>query len=334
MSSLRSRVSLLLLLILAVVVSIYSLRGFWSGDAAPAKPATASAAPQPTDSAGPPVVAPPSTDGVTRAPPVATIAPSPLGQRFRAATDYLDFVRSIHEVAKAGDAEAQYYLFRALDYCSGMFRTYFGRPGKSRTLDEGLRWAARGAPALDVDEARLVNDRCRALEESDSSVFGEREQWLQKAAVGGQPNAQVKLAGKFLMGTSGIPEDEAERSRQDAREMVRAALASRDPEVIAETGNLLALRRGIPEQGFDNLAWIMAACARGYDCSPASDLMKSLCRFDTNCQPYETLNDMIRRHVDDYPSLEARSGEVNRLIDAGDWAGLGFAEQDPARPNP
>lgn len=326
MARLRSVVSLLLLLILAAVVSFYTMRSIWQRDAPPPGPAAPVVAPRAkpsADAASAPAVPAP-------VPAAAVAAPNAAAQRFRESTDYLEFARGIHGAAKSGDPAAQYYLYRALDYCHGLFRAYFGRPGKSRTLDEGLQWAARSAPALDVDEARRVNDRCRTLEESDPAIFGEREQWLQSAALAGQPNAQVDYAGRLLWSSNDLPADESLRSRDDARELVRKALASRDPEVIFSAGRLAALRREDLEQDHDVLAWMLAACARGLDCGPADERTRTLCRFDTNCQPYESMVDMARRLVDNFPGVEARSREINRLIDAGDWDALGLG----ASPSP
>ncbi|HUQ09786.1 MAG TPA: hypothetical protein VM146_05675 [Steroidobacteraceae bacterium] len=323
MAKLRSLVSLILLLLLAAVVSLYSLRSLWHRDAPPSVEGTpAVVIPRVAPSGDPP------RDSVTPKVPVAAaerqVPANAIAQAFRAATDYLEFVRGIHGAAKAGDPAAQYYLFRSLEYCHGLFRAYFGRPGKSRTLDEGLQWAARGAPALDVDEARRVNDRCRALEESDLTVFGEREQWLQSAALAGQPNAQVEYAGKLLFSSNDLPGEESARSREDARDLVRKALASHDPEVIFAAGNLVALRTAHPEKDHDVLAWMLAACDRGMDCGPADERTRTICRFDSNCQPYESLVDMVRRQVEDFPGVEGRSREINRLIDDGDWDALGF----------
>lgn len=320
----RGLLSLVLLLILAAGVSIYALRGIWQEEipsSEKAAPEVASPAAKPPDGGG---VAVTSAPRVTEA---VAAAPNPLARRFQSATDYLEFARDIHEAAKAGDAEAQYYLSRALRYCHSQFRAYFGLPGKSRSLEEGLLWAANGAPALDVDEARVVNDRCRSLQESAGVDFGDHDQWLQKAALGGQPKAQAALASELLSGANRLPADEASRSRQDARELVRQALASKDPEIIAEAGNLLSAIRQ-EDTGYA-AAWLLAACARGLDCSSKGERMKELCRYDSNCQPYETVTDMARRLVPDFASAEQRAREINRLIDAGDWTALGFGEAPP-----
>lgn len=319
----RGLLSLVLLLILAAGVSIYALRDIWRGEAGSVpNPARETSLPAAKSSDGSvTVVDAPST------PAAALPAPDPLARRFQSATDYLEFARGIHEAAKAGDAEAQYYLYRALRYCHSQFRAYFGLPGKSRSLEEGLLWAANGAPALNVDEARVVNDRCRSLEETAGADFGEHDQWLQKAALAGQPKAQAGLASELIAGANSLPADEARRSRQDARELVRQALSSKDPEIIAEAGNLLsAIRR---EDSGDGAVWLLAACARGLDCSSTGERMKELCRYDSNCQPYETVTDMARRLLPDYALAEQRAREINRLIDAGDWTALGFGAAVP-----
>ncbi len=304
-------------LLLAAAACIFVLRETRrEGAAPPAEPASAAGAGRSAPIASPKSELP----GATPSP----AAPIGYSQRFSEATDYLAFVRSIHEDAKRGDLDAQYYLFRALDFCHGHFRVYFGLPGKGRTYDEGLRWAARHRPALDVEEARRVYEQCRSLEEFHKNEFGEREQWLQKAALGGQPRAQMVLAGKLLVGSSELPEAEAERSRQDARDLVRDALRTKDPEVLLAAGDLVHLRKGVVPDDSDMSAWWLAACIRGLDCGPHGERTRQICRFDANCQPYESMIDMMRRNSADFMTLEAKAHEINRLIDAGDWAALGF----------
>ena len=64
--------------------------------------------------------------------------------------------------AREGDRDAQYHLFRALDYCRRGYREYFDRGQKRNSLDEAVREAA-AAPRADVSELRRVHSRCEKL---------------------------------------------------------------------------------------------------------------------------------------------------------------------------
>jgi len=53
--------------------------------------------------------------------------------------------------------------------------------------------------------------------------------------------------------------------------------------------------------------------------------VKWSCYGDTNCQPYETAIDLIRRATgNDFLEVEARARWINEKIDAGDWEAMGF----------
>ncbi len=114
--------------------------------------------------------------------------------------------------------------------------------------------------------------------------------------------------------------------REQRRLMVAIAIRSRDPAVIWEVGNTpLGPPPEVGELSTDHLPWYLAACQRGLDCSPQSETVRQMCRFDPSCQPYESATDILRRgNENEFPELEARARWVNEKIDAGDWEALGF----------
>lgn len=294
MGRLRSLLSLILLLALATGVSIYVLRSIDDRDEAPPV-----AAPEPDTTPAPAVASVPARGSGANVPTPANAAvPAPMAAdyatRFRDANDYLELARSLHASAKSGDVTAQFYLYRALEQC---------QPGGAAQLEE----------------------RCRTFRESSVRDLGEGEQWLQMAAVGGQPRAQVVYAGKLLNNLQSLPPDEASRTREDARRQVAAALASRDAEVVFDSASVLILRTGgnHPAPG-EAEAWWLAACTRGLDCSPSSERTRQVCRRNGNCQPFESLPDVIRRDSMDYESTVRRAAEINRALDEGEISSLGF----------
>jgi len=238
--------------------------------------------------------------------------------RLRAAPDYLEFVRSLTEAASNGDHAAQFYIFRALDYCDDGYRGYFNRKGVRLTLDDALKFESTRWP-YNTDEVRRVHARCHTLVETGQELSRERLEWLRLASKGGFPLAQVIDAQR--------PSRTDDPTVDERRSLVAKAIRSRDPEVIFEIGNTV-LDSPPPAGGEidrDHLAWYLAACARGFDCAAQSEIVRELCRFDPTCQPYETLVDLVRRASgNDFPDLEARARWINEKIDAGDWEALGF----------
>jgi len=266
----------------------------------------------------------------TAPPPLHGAPPVPhhdYAAQLRAAPDYLEFARSLLDAARAGDHAAQFYIFRALDYCDDGFRGYFKGRGGRKTLDEALKWASTRWPR-DSEEILRVHARCHTLMESESDAMdlGDRHEWLQKAAAGAYPLAMVVIAQRQWQATIRTDSDDAEKAEQ-RRRMVAIAIRSREPEVVWEIGNTVLDFEKNPVGGndFDHAAWGLAACDRGFDCSPQAAWMWHMCRYDPNCQPYETWPDILRRaRGNDFPEIEARARWINEKIDAGDWEALGF----------
>jgi len=243
--------------------------------------------------------------------------------QLRAAPDYLEFARSLVAAARAGDHAAQFYIFRALEYCTVEYRFHFGGRGR-RTLDDALKWAATHFP-YDSETVRLVYARCHTFVESGAKDLGKRGEWLRLASDGGYPLAQVNAAKRQKLEGVSAAGDEAARYEESLR-LVSLAIRSREPAVMWEVGNSLFKDADTDSEGdVDDLAWLYAACLRGFDCTAQSDAVRDLCRYDPNCQPYESVADVFRRaRGNDFPALEADAGWINEKLDAGDWEALGF----------
>jgi hypothetical protein len=242
--------------------------------------------------------------------------------QLRAASDYLEFARSLLPAARAGDHAAQFNIFRALDYCAIDYRFYVDRGATHRTLDDALKWAASHWP-YDYERVRLVYDRCHTLMESQGKDLGERGEWLRLASDGGYPLAQVMAAKRQQLKGVGTGDDAAKN--KESRRLASMAIRTRDPQVIWEIADSQLTSGAQGEADSDELAWFLAACQRGFDCSPQSDSVSAFCRYDPNCQPYESVADLFRRaRGDDFPELEARARWISEKVDAGDWEALGF----------
>ena len=249
------------------------------------------------------------------------------GAQFRAASDYLEFARSLLTAAREGDHAAQFYIFRAFEHCADDYGLYFRRRGVNRSLDDALKSAASESWPFDPEVVRRTYARCHTIMETGAAELGERDTWLRLASDGAYPVAQVIDAQKQfreLVRTNG--DDPTKREKRLSQ--VANALRSRDPEVIWELGDTvhgIGLEPEGDDPGWDNLAWNLAACLRGFDCSPQSEAVRMMCIYDRACQPYETVADLIRRATqNDFPALETRARWINEKIDAGDWKALGF----------
>jgi hypothetical protein len=260
--------------------------------------------------------------------------------RFRAATNYFDFVRETRPAALAGDVRAQVYLYRALKSCSVDYQYLFKSERKKRylTYEEGVQEAMKRLP-FRPEYVPLVYARCHGLFDPLDPDVENPVHWLRRAAQGMDPLALALATGRVLVTSETATQTNAAELRLDQKELdqqkatlgrrqLGSALRSRDPEVIFEIAEVIHLS-GAPDADRETISaeWRMAACLRGLDCSSSSEIVRGFCLWDRDCQPYESLPDVLHRHVGaGFPAVEARAREINALIDAGKWEELGFGE--------
>jgi hypothetical protein len=249
--------------------------------------------------------------------------------------DYWSFAHAILAAAKSGDADAQFYLFRAMDSCKGSINMYLQRRGRPLSLDEALQFAAkRGLP---VERVQTVFDRCHEFQTHDSSELGNAEEWLAKATAAGEPLAQVTTALNLLLQSeladiakaNGSPDPDLEakvKQGGDPRELLRAAVKSKDPEVLFSMGEAQGqLNPSKVDSNTDRLAWFLVGCERGFDCSANAEWVKDSCMFDVQCQSANSPSYMVSYLArDDWPVVQERARLINAKLDAGDWNTLGL----------
>lgn len=261
-----------------------------------------------------------------------------LAERLDSANDYYEFAKSVHATSRSGDPQSQFYLSEAISYCESGYRMYFERGTKVRTLDEALQWAST-RPATSPEEARLIYERCHRLKEQDRiREFGHSRDWLARSAAGGHPLAQVELATQLLneaeqASFAGKREDFANDLRTSAHQMIARAIKSREPAAIWKIGDMQrALSGSERDAESEQWVWRLAACKRGYECGPTAPWVKFACRFDVNCQPYESGIDLIRRFTSqDFYAVQERAEALDKRLDEGAWAELGLDFlQEPA----
>lgn len=235
--------------------------------------------------------------------------------RFRAATDIWQFAETLHPAAKSGDPAAQYYLSRALKYCESEYRFYFIRPNKKRTLDEAMQWASTRV-GLKAEDARRVFERCSRLRET-AHPFGTPAEWLAASTENGFDLAIMESATQLMLDARGAEFPAQGSMLEKAKRMALQALRSKNPEVVFNMDDLVYLFADA-EKGLDNMwVWRLAGCLRGYECGQDSEWYQAFCRFDSNCQPYESGVDYIRRaNSESFDEIERRAVLLNARLDA------------------
>jgi hypothetical protein len=258
------------------------------------------------------------------APAAAEPKPS-LEKEFADSRDYLAFAQSTHAKAVAGDPVAQYYLAEALSFCASGYSTYFDRGNKRRTLDEALQWAStRLGGGASLDEVNDIYTRCQSLQDAGSQQFGQPAEWLAKSSDAGFPKAQAKSAGNLYSeairaSLGAMSSGSARELRARADELVEQAISSKDPAVLWAVADMqAAITSDVSAAEKLQWVWRLAACQRGYDCSPTASWHEFMCRYDYLCRPGEDGVELIRRATQhEFSEVERQAREFNEKLDRG-----------------
>jgi hypothetical protein len=255
-------------------------------------------------------------------------------KRFADAHDYLSFARDILPAAKAGNPDAQYYLWKAMEYCADANRAYFERRGQPVGLDQALQNAARLPQHSDV---QLAYDRCQEFFNEDTSAFGTAADWLASATRAGQPLAESATASKLVAQglldnfakAGAVPTSipEPAKLKADPQELLYEAVQSKEPEVLFSVGQLYPpMNPNDPDSNVVRYAWILLACERGLDCTANADWVKDGCfGTDIACSSATNSSDYVRFLAgDQWPQVEQRARELGYQLDQGNWDELGL----------
>lgn len=221
------------------------------------------------DASAPDAATVPETDRVA----VWSTAPTrPLQRAFEQADDLFAFRQGLQPLADAGDADARWVLSRVDEYCAGYARDPAGFARDSALID-GLQLDA--ARALGAARTR-IGTRCGRFVPGDAPTFVQLVERRQDAAEAGSLAAEAAL---LAMGAP-LQDDMDYR-----RGLVERVQASRDPEAfvalspamgVAASGDVALADTVAGTQGSE-LAWLLAACDLGLDCSADGALMTEHC---------------------------------------------------------
>ena len=278
---------------------------------------------------------------VSAAGAVSQTRPIPMSyeQQFKSATDYWGLAKSILPAAKAGDRDAQWYLYKIDKACRGP-RTYFIAPHQTLvSLDEALQLAA--PYGMSQDDLRLYYGQCGQFYANDRSELGNPRDWLEMATEAGQPMAQATTASlrllqdqqKLMVKAEGRtpPADAPIGGDADPRDLLRTAVESQDPEVLLQISALQLLlhpENSADQRNLDQLAWRYIACQRGLDCSDVAtygDPVQMPCAVSSaNCASVPAK--LLRAAHNNWAPVQDRVQQISDELDAGQWdQALGLA---------
>ena len=201
-----------------------------------------------------------------------TLASSGSRNDFEGAGDLYTYVQSLRARETAGDPDALWMVSRVLDYCAAYAANPAGYAADTRAISK-LKGAATVAMAAARDR---VGQRCaRFAPVDDFSSSALRAKRLEAARAGSLAAEAALLAmGEPLFGGNEYKQDLVERVRRSGNPDAYVAIS---PAMgIAGSGQEAYLGR-ISGTQYSELAWLLAACRLGNDCSPGSVLMTSYC---------------------------------------------------------
>lgn len=186
--------------------------------------------------------------------------------------DLYRYAQQLQQQVRAGDAQAGWRLSRVYDYCAPYASSPAGYAADSAWI---ATHQTPGVAAMHAARDRVAQ-RCAGFAPSDG--LGPRlvAQQRLSAARGGSLAAEAALLalGEPLQATPTYK-----------RALVRRVLASRDPEAYLALAPAMGARASgddsldgyVAGDQFAELAWQVAACRLGLDCSADSTLVTSYC---------------------------------------------------------
>ena len=249
---------------------------------------------------------------------------------FQSAADLWALAHQWLPAAQAGDADAQYHLYAIDRECHGVQTASFVREGRLVSLDDALRWdeALTGSRAR-AEHIQQEYGRCSGFYTHAASDLGDPLDWLQRATDAGQPIAQSTTALLRLgqeqqalqARAAGTPPSSEPPIGGDAdpRELLRMALASKDPEVLFAIGSaqvVLNPTQSRTDSRLNQWAWMAAACQRGLDCSEYGPPVSLPCApAGSDCGTVPQM--LLSWAGNNWAPIEERVQQINAVLDEG-----------------
>ncbi|KGE53393.1 hypothetical protein WCN79_20885 [Xanthomonas axonopodis pv. vasculorum] len=220
--------------------------------------------------------------------------------------DLYRYAQQLQQQMRAGDAQAGRRLSRVYDYCAPSAASLSGYAADSA-------WIAAqhtpGVAAMHAARERLAQ-RCAGFAPADG--LGPRMVALQRQAAA----RAGSLAAEAAMLALGEP---LHASPGYKRALVQRVLASRDPDAYlgpamgARASGDDSLQESVAGDQFAELAWQVAACRLGLDCSASSTLVTSYCANAGICSS-DSAQDFVS-FVFDAAVPRQGADKVNEMVD-------------------
>lgn len=253
-------------------------------------------------------------------------------RRRRESADDFAFAVELAAAAMRGDARAHYVLGEVLLKCEVSKRTL--APYKDGTVADRMeRYLTENNIALENSRQMLRAEaaRCARLFSDDPFVQFDlpREardfRWWSKRAVDmGDPIAVMDRTLGLAAGRGAEDDDDSGRElRQALLTDVHVAVASREPAALFMVGTLLS-QPAITTSIDVGLAWQVAACTAGYDCSNANPDFGFGCIPEGTCVAGLSYTDIIQRDLGaaKYADIYADAQDIQYKVSTNDWQGL------------
>lgn len=195
-----------------------------------------------------------------------------LRERFEHSDDLYGYAQELGPAVRAGQPAETWMYSRVLDYCSG----YAASPADYGRDTQAIAGMNLRTSAAMVAARNRVGQRCARFTPDDDLSYATILANRVRAAKAGSLPAEAALLGM----------DEPLNDDEDyVRDLVDRVRNSLDPEaffaISPKMGIASSGRRNFygPVAGtqFSELAWQLAACRLGLDCSPDSVLMTTYC---------------------------------------------------------
>jgi len=207
-----------------------------------------------------------------QAPGATATHPSSIRAAFDASNDLFAYAQSLEPAARERDADAIWMISRVYEYCSGFAMAPAAFDRDTRVIGE---MGMRGSAAM-VSARERVSERCARFVPQDELTPRMIVLKRVEAAEAGSVAAEASL----MAGGEPIKD-----TPEYKRELVERVRKSEDPEAYSALAPAMGIAAsGKPEYTgqvagtqFSELAWQLAACRMGMDCTSDSALMTSYC---------------------------------------------------------
>ena len=247
-------------------------------------PSVFSTAPAAETAGGVSADAPPASEARLR--PVAlraTPALSPLRRAFEESADLFAYSRELMVLASAGDADAMWLLSLVHDYCAGYAADPVGYAQDTRVIE---RLGLSGGAAM-LSARQRVQQRCARFVPQDGFSLPMIVNQRAQAARAGSLAAEAALLAM---------ERPLEAGDACRRDLVQRVLDSGDPFAFVAIAPALPIAGGahrdtlgeVSGSELSEIAWRIASCRLGMDCSPEGSMMTNYCVNGGICSQDET----------------------------------------------